>query len=316
MTPGAFLLRLRQRTQGGPKTTWYREVVRARILKAAPLLGTSDSTLCEVHLLTSKEDWLNACWAILSFYRASGVNYALTIHEDGTLPEFAHQTLSRLFPDARIIRRSEADAQVRASLANFPRSLAFHESNKLSLKVFDVLHYTRAPRVMLLDSDILFFSHPTELIRRIEDPSFAWNSANEDVASAYTVDAETVSQHCGLTLVDRFNSGLCIFHRESLRLDWFEEFLGIPGAVGHFWRIEQTLLALASSRFGCRLLPDEYKVRVEPGIAGRPVKHYVGAIRDLMYREGLASLDASGLLTSTRSSRPQAMSAEAVRSEH
>ncbi|MEQ1948432.1 MAG: hypothetical protein ABL995_14670 [Bryobacteraceae bacterium] len=309
MTPGALLLRLRQRTQGGLKTSWFREVVRPRILKATPLTGTNDHAICEVHLLTSKEDWLNACWAILSFYRASGANYALTIHEDGTLPPFAHGALSRLFPDARIIRRSEADRQVRASLVNYPRSLAFRESNKLSLKVFDLLHYIRAPRVMLLDSDVLFFSHPTELIRRIEDPTYNRNSANEDIASAYTVDASTVHRHCGFTPVERFNSGLCLFQRESLRLDWFEEFLGIPGAIGHFWRIEQTLLALASSRFGCELLPEEYKVRVEAGIADRPVKHYVGAIRDLMYREGLATLDVNRLLSTRAIPAGQVLSA-------
>jgi len=82
-----------------------------------------------------------------------------------------------------------------------------------------------------------------------------------------------------------------------MRLDWIEEFLGLPGIQdGHFWRIEQTIYALCSSRHGVELLPDEYTVYLEQGIGTRPLRHYVGAIRHLMYREGIARLAKDGLL--------------------
>lgn len=74
-------------------------------------------------------------------------------------------------------------------------------------------------------------------------------------------------------------------------LDWIEEFLALPSLkAGHFWRIEQTLFALCSSRFGFEHLPAEYTVRLEPGLGGRPFRHYVGAIRHLMYGEGMRYL--------------------------
>ena len=77
----------------------------------------------------------------------------------------------------------------------------------------------------------------------------------------------------------------------SIRLEWIEEFLALPGLTdGHFWRIEQTLYALCSSRYGAELLPQEYDVSLEAGIPPRIFRHYVGAIRHLMYGEGIAHL--------------------------
>ena len=85
--------------------------------------------------------------------------------------------------------------------------------------------------------------------------------------------------------------------REILNLDWMEEFLGCESIwSGQPWRMEQTLLALAASRAGAELLPDEYRVSLREGIEGCVVKHYVGAVRHLMYREGIAHLNRTGFL--------------------
>jgi hypothetical protein len=86
-------------------------------------------------------------------------------------------------------------------------------------------------------------------------------------------------------------------HRNSICWDWTEEFLALPGILdGYFWRIEQTLFALCSSRHGVELLPQEYALRLEPGIGDRCFRHYIGAIRHLMYGEGMARLVKDGFL--------------------
>jgi hypothetical protein len=296
MTPGALLQQVRSRLRGGPKATWYREVVRPSILDAAPLQGTADTSMCEVHILTSGQDWLNACWALRSFYQASGCSYALSIHDDGTLPVAGRHALQQQFPDARLLSRSQTDAEIGSWLAPYPRCFEFRSSNKLALKIFDLLYYGRSKRLMLLDSDVLFFSYPAELLRRIEDPLYQVNCANADIASAYTVTVDVVRRQCGFTPIERFNSGLCLIHRQSLRLSWLEEFLTLPGILSHFWQIEQTLLALSSSRFGTELLPPEYALRLDAGIENRPCKHYVGAVREAFYSEGIATLHRHGVL--------------------
>ncbi len=233
--------------------------MRPRILKSAPVTGLTDGR-CEIHVLTSAGDWLNLAWALKSFYRASGRRYRLCIHEDGTLPDEGAAALGRLFPDARLIRRTEADAAVLPTLEAYPRCHDFRSTNTLSLKLFDFRHYLESERMLLLDSDVLFFSEPTELLRRIEDPSYRLNTVNGDVDSAFTVDPAVAEEAAGVKLLPRFNSGLGLIHRDSLRLDWMEEYLGVPDIKRKYWLIEQTLFALCSSRFGVELLPPQYDV--------------------------------------------------------
>jgi hypothetical protein len=149
----------------------------------------------------------------------------------------------------------------------------------------------------LFDSDLLFFGEPTAYLRRLEDAEYRLNAFNADCGDVYTVDREAARKRVGRELVARVNTGLGVVHRDSIRWDWTEEFLALPGVTeGHFWRIEQTLYALCSSRYGAELLPEEYTVRLEAGLRPGTFRHYVGAIRHLMYGEGIAHLAANGFL--------------------
>ncbi len=296
-TPGAIRLRFNQKFKHGVRVAWYRDVVRQRILNTPPIADTSDHRY-EIHVLTSRHDWLNLIWSLKSFYAASGRRYALCIHEDGTLDAFALSSLQRHFPTARIVRREEADQRLAHELRGFPRSLQFRTANLLSLKVFDFIAYLQADRMVLFDSDLLFFDEPKAYLSRLEDGNYRLNAFNADCDSAYTVDAEAVRARLGFELLARVNSGFGIVHRDSMKLEWIEEFLALPGlAEGHFWRIEQTLYALCGSRHGAELLPPAYDVSLEAGIPPRIFRHYVGAIRHLMYGEGIAHLVQEGFLS-------------------
>src|SRR5262249_29954319 len=124
LTPGAVWLRCRQKFGRGLRVAWCRDVVRRRILSTRPIENTNDRR-CEVHVLTSEQDWLNLIWTLKSFYVASDRQYALCIHEDGSLDKFALSSLRHHFPSARIIGRREADERMAQELRGFPRSLEF-----------------------------------------------------------------------------------------------------------------------------------------------------------------------------------------------
>src|SRR6185437_14674702 len=130
LTPGGLWLNLHQKFGHGLAVAWYRDVVRPRILSTSPIDDTTDQR-CEIHVLTSEQDWLNLIWTLKSFYAASGRRYALCIHEDGSLEDHAIAALQRHFPAARIIRRGDADARLGKILRGFPRSLAFRNTNPL-----------------------------------------------------------------------------------------------------------------------------------------------------------------------------------------
>lgn len=289
MSIGSVALKVRQKYEHGLSVAHYRDTVRPRILKTQPITNISDRT-CEIHVFTCARDWLNLVWTLKTFYHYSNRQYALCIHDDGTLTERERTTLHHHFPNARIIDRPSADARVLKELEAYPHCLEFRKTNHLAPKVFDFASYLESDRMLLLDSDILFFQEPTALLQRIEDPNYNLNTVNGDAESAYTVDPAVVKEKCNVDVIDRFNSGLGLIHKDSLNLDWIEEFLGLPDIIGYFWRIEQTLYALCSSRYGTELLPLEYDVHLEGGINGFPSRHYVGKIRHLMYGEGIRYL--------------------------
>ncbi len=297
MSLGSLYLKFRQKFDHGLGTAYYRDVVRPRILKTAPVEGTTDSR-CEIHVLTSARDWLNLVWTLKSFYAVSGRKYALCIHDDGSLNDAARGALQRHFPAARLILRVDADTKLAEVLRDYPRCLKFRNTNLLAPKVFDFIAYLQSDRMGLFDSDLLFFREPTAYLQRVEDSSFRKNTFNADCGdSAYTVEPAVVRAHLGFELLPMVNSGLGLIHRDSMRWDWVEEFLALPGILdGHFWRIEQTIYALCSSRFGVELLPDEYMLYLNRGIGERPFRHYVGMIRHLMYSEGMRQLTRQGLL--------------------
>jgi hypothetical protein len=290
MTPGAVLLRFRQKFGKGLRAAYYRDIVRPRILQTRPITGTNDPT-AELHVMTRSEDWLDLIWALKSFYVFSKRKYKLAIHDDGSL-EPQHRDLIRgHFPDARLIDRAEADERVCAELTDYPRNLTFRRTNILAPKVFDFISYLESDRMLIFDSDLMFFAAPTEMLNCIEDKNFTINIFNSDCKHCYTVWPDDISSLVGHAVLPQINSGFGLIHRDSIRLDWTEEFLGLPGILeGHFWRIEQTLIALCSSRYGVKLLPEEYTLRLEAGIGKRPFRHYVGEIRHLFYREGIRRL--------------------------
>jgi len=290
-----LLLKFKQKFGKGLSVAWYRDVVRPKILETPPVTGL-DNGDAEIHVLTSRQDWMNLIWTLKSFYRCSEKPYRLVIHEDGSLTGKEWAQLKKHFPDASFVERKEADVKVAKALQDFPKALHFRQTNALSLKIMDFPLYLQSERLILLDSDVLFYRRPAVLMDRIEDGSYKLNTVNRDVEGALTVDAKTVEKLYGFRLLECYNSGLGLIHKGSLRYDWMEEFLGIPGIIGHWWRIEQTLFALCSCRYGAELLPEEYDVYLGKGLGNRPSRHYVGAVRHLMYSEGMRKLSADGIL--------------------
>jgi hypothetical protein len=283
----------------GLRAAYYRDVVRPWIL-ATPPFDQTDDTRYEIHVLTSADDWINLLWALKTFYYWSGRRYALCIHDDGTLTPTACGHLRTAFPKARIIHRSESDKRLEPMLAAYPRSREFRATNKLALKVFDFQAYLEAERLMLLDSDILFFGAPSSLLALIEDPATTFNTLNKDWRPGYSFETELVQPLLDFTLPPLINAGLGLIHRDSVRFEWVEEFLVLPGIMSHSHQIEQTLTALCSARFGYRMLPEEYDVHMGPRRPDAPSRHYTGPIRHMMYDEGIRELVRKGFFEALR----------------
>jgi hypothetical protein len=283
---GRLLYDFNKKFGHGLQTAWRRDVIRWRILKTQPVYRLTDSS-CEIHVLTCHRDWLDLIWSLKSFFAVCELPFRVCIHEDGSVPVDGIEALRHHFPDARVIRRIEADKTVGLKLRNYPRCQALRDANVLSLKVFDFATYLESDRMLLLDSDILFFQRPNILLQRISNSDYAHNSLNRDWGMGYSVEPAVAQSMVEFPVQSNINSGLGLMHRQSYELKCFEEWLTFPGILSHPHRIEQTLVGLACSRFGHQFLPEDYDVRLQSTQPAQIVKHYTGPIRHLMYREGL-----------------------------
>jgi hypothetical protein len=288
-TPGRLAYLLKTKYRHGLRTAWYRDVVRSRILKTPPPDVPAD-TRCEIHVLTSEDDWLNLVWVVRTFEFYSERRYPLCIHDDGTLRPRSLEKLRATLPHAKIILRPEADARMEEVLAPFPRCRELRATNKLAPKVFDFAAFLESDRMILLDSDILFIDKPRAMLRVLDNPDCKINMLTCDWQPGYTIDQDSLRPMLGFYCRERMNSGLGLVHRGSLRIEWIEEFLTLPDILSHPHQVEQTLIALCSAKFGVDVLPYEYDVYMGPRRPGVPCRHYTGPIRHLMYREGIPQL--------------------------
>ena len=145
---------------------------------------------------------------------------------------------------------------------------------------------------MIFDSDLLFFNHPREILdwASVESDE-CW--FNEDVRESSLISAREAQEELGVKIWPRVNSGLCLLNKTAIDYDLCDRALALTSIPrGHPWRIEQTLFMLCAAQHGKGgLLPRRYEVSLAKRASEDAVcRHYVGAVRDRFYAEGLKRL--------------------------
>ncbi len=289
MTPGRILYLLRREMERGAGASWHFHRTRPKItswrqseLPAAPPVA--------VHTLTGSGDWLLCLWMLASWQIATGKTWQIVIHEDGTLGDEEKATIREIFPQAELVNPLLVASRMDEALRDYPACAEYRKSHPLARKIFDipVLAGSRE-HLFILDSDVLFFQRPDELLRWAEErPAESW--FNEDAKEGALISPAEASEKLDCALWPRVNSGLVALHRPSIDLAFCERALRETSLLeGHIWRVEQTLFALCASKAASGgLLPSTYEVSLgknrHPDAVAR---HYVGAVRKHFYREGL-----------------------------
>jgi hypothetical protein len=249
-----------------------------------------------------ERDYLNGLWATKTFYAASGVDWPLYWHQGGPLSERAVSRLHEHFPNSRLIRTDEADKYVTdkllsAGLVNCQegRSKAF-----MLRKFIDPILFGRADYLLLLDTDVLFFSRPNEILDAVAGQADV-SLYNRDRGYWYNITADSARARYGIDLVPEINAGLGLIRRAGIDLDLVDQFLADPEIYAEPWLTEQTVHALLASKYGVRHLSEMYGLSTGTGLTtsnGRSLvsKHYPGHPHVNMYREGIPHVLTSGLL--------------------
>jgi hypothetical protein len=237
-----------------------------RILNARPIAAGEGPV--EVHMLLHHQRALEGIWALYSFAHFAGLPCQMFVHNDGSLTASDAVRLHQVLPGARVISRQEADQLIVRRLAELglSASIRFRDSLILALKLFDPFFFGAHSTFLLLDSDVLFFRRPSELVDDLvesgnpEPPSLY----SPDNGFRYCLSPETLRSLLGQECIAYVNTGVVRSTRSVLDLPRIERYLQHPDFWGtgprpsHY--AEQTLWAMQLTAAGARQLPPGYAI--------------------------------------------------------
>jgi hypothetical protein len=237
-----------------------------RILNAPPV--AAGQGLLEVHMLLHHQRILEGIWALYSFAYFSRLACQIFVHSDGGLTQVDTARLHRVLPGTHIISRQEADERVETQLRRhgMSKSLRFRKELIFALKLIDPFFFGEHSHFILLDSDVLFFRRPNELLDDLFDPSSPAPPSlySADNGFRYCLSAEVLRNLLGRDCIPSFNPGVVRAPRSVLNLARIEQYLARPefwgsGTRPHYYA-ELTLWAMQLTTAGARQLPATYAI--------------------------------------------------------
>jgi hypothetical protein len=254
----------------------------------------------EVHLLCHRGDHLCAIWALKTLYRTSALRWPAVIHVQGVCTAAMERRFRAHVPDARVILQGEADERALHALAVcHPRLLEARRQSPFMMKLIDPALLASAERIVILDSDVLFFRDPGELRTHVEQtPTDSW-LFQRDPASTYNVTQDVAASALGIRIPERVNSGIAVVPRALVDFDLCERLLQHPDVRRPSGWIEQTLFALcAGARGRVEYLSPAYVISLDRGLdySAFTARHYAGPSRPLLSEEGMPYAVLQGCL--------------------
>lgn len=290
--------RLRRLHHHGVYDSFERWRLWSQILATRPVHTARAERDVELHLMCCERDYLSAVWALKTFYHFAGVRYSLAIHVQGFAPGRVFDRLSSHFPEARLISQAEADRCVGEKLKarRLPRTAIARSGNPMMQKFADFLLLCRAERMLALDSDVLFFARPWEIVHAVERASTM--AFMRDLGDCYNVTPERARELTGVDPARRLNAGIIVIDPGTVDLERCERYLQFPEVARLSGFIEQTMYALALGGAELNYLPDSYVLSLESGLSfhGVIARHYAGPSRPLLTSEGMPWLVRNGWL--------------------
>jgi hypothetical protein len=271
-----------------------REEYRQLLARIPPVSG-GDGEDVEVHMLCgtgSADMGMWASWSLMRYFPAG----TLILHSDGSLTADDLQPWRRLIPNLVHVTKEEGDRMSQERLeGRHPALAAWRPGNPYSIKAIDSHLFGKQPRIIVIDSDVLCFSNPTELLENLANPdiNFSWN---EDERSCYVVPRAQLEALVGHAVPDLFNTGLLVTKRyDEADLSILNEtFLKLATAgPTHTGWFEQSLTAVVAGRLGKGVpLGPEYRVVAGKTKRSAVTRHFVGVNRTRFrfFKEGIPRL--------------------------
>ena len=242
-----------------------------------PCVGFAGPAL-EVWYLTGNKFWYQTVFCAWSLAKHSRRNIALRLVDDGTLMEWQIINMRKIFSDVIVHTASSCDATMDKYLPinKFPRLRGLRRVYPHIRKLTDI-HVGSTGRKLVMDSDMLFFGHPTPLLNWLESNEVAGPIYMTDVLESYGYPRSSLEELVGAKIPQRINVGICGLlsdHVDWTEIEyWCDE---LQFRFGNSYYLEQALVAmLVARKTGFQVPEDEYIVL--PNF--RQVKNKIGILQ-------------------------------------
>lgn len=267
------------------------------LLRELTPLRTHARAVYEIHMLCGKRDLDMGIWASWSLMRFLDGEARLVVHSDGTLSEPDVELWRAIVGHLVIIPREERNRVVSAGISSLaPKLHAWRCTNWASTQLVDSHFFGEASRMILMDSDVLVFSRPAEVLAAATaaEPVITWCN---DLRDAYSASRELIKAVTGVMIPPRLCAGFMVTPRfgpdDFQTIESAMSAMAADGRISlnHFWSC-QTYYALAAARRTAKPLPPPYSNSDGATAAEMPLRHYVGIpkVRHRYFTEGLTSL--------------------------
>lgn len=233
-----------------------------------PLVLPQGNLAAEVHMMLGRHDLLRALAALQTFYHHSGLSdrVGLTLHMDGTVTEQQRRWMEERVRGAAFTDYPSQDVRLLALFRGRPKCEEYYRRNISCMpKLFHVPAFARTDRVIVMDTDVAFYSRPDVIVDWVDRPAsppryMISGSPGEDPGECVREVFRQVCDCIGkdgtrLTVRDYyFNSGLILFpvsrwlpELVDRYFNWhsFSEWRNAKGLFWFSdWTVEQTAVML------------------------------------------------------------------------
>jgi hypothetical protein len=225
-------------------------------------ISLSGPPLLEVSYLTGERYWHQTIFCAYSLAQQLGGKVVINIYSDGTFNSSHSALYHKILPGINIIDSATMGGQIEQLLPerDFPTLRQLREQYPFFRKLVDMRLNNRY--VVQLDSDMLFFAYPQELVN-------AYNTGNyyfmQDTipASYYVLPENEMNEELNLSIKEKINSGILAYNSADINWNFVEETTKhllerVPTV--HPPRFEQTINAIIISKLNGQPLPPHYRI--------------------------------------------------------
>ena len=260
-----------------------------------PPISVPTDGATRLYVATCERDLLQTIWSVGSLQFWLAEKLPVIFQSDGSMTPETQAMLTAKFPGCRIVGKEEANKIADAKLEKYPLCRVYRQAGPclFARKLFDAFFHAGNSRILTMDSDILFFRVPDDLLDPLPGPTVLRHHCEPQ--TDLTACRELMEKFPEISL--NLNSGLTLRGPGYLDLDELETiiawFLDNAEKLGLRPGCDQLVTSVLAGRRGSVQLSHLYSnhpAALRSFGAGLISMHYHSWSRYLFALEGLPLL--------------------------